>query len=145
MHAIKQQPTRHSIGWPSLFPQSAATTHVSCVLQVVLTVIENQTLVWLGTGMAPLLPILGALANILHFYTQKLLAMHLYAPPEKAFSASRTSTIAHGIMLGAHSLPLTPALPLINHVSTVESRYKGVVLTQNPIHFELSSDRTTFD
>jgi hypothetical protein len=69
--------------------------------QVILTVIENQTLVWLGSGMAPLLPMLGAAANIMLFYTQRFLAMNLYAPPEKAFSASRTSTIAHGIMLGA--------------------------------------------
>lgn len=71
--------------------------------------IENQVLVWLGTGMAPLLPALGAAANVLHFYTQKLLAMHLFVPPKKAFSASRTSTIAHGIMLGASPPP--PSLP----------------------------------
>ena len=67
--------------------------------------IENQVLVWLGVGMSPLLPALGAAANILHFYKQKLLAMYVFVPPKKAYSASRTSTIAHGIMLGAPPPP----------------------------------------
>jgi TMC domain len=70
-------------------------------LQVVLTVIENQALVWLGTALAPFLPLLGAAANALHFGVQKLLALHCFAPPKKPYSASRTSTIAHGLMLGA--------------------------------------------
>lgn len=56
-------------------------------LQVVLTVIENQVLVWLGVGMSPLLPALGAAANILHFYKQKLLAMYVFVPPKKAYWA----------------------------------------------------------
>jgi TMC domain len=68
---------------------------------VVLTVIENQALVWLGTALAPFLPLLGAAANALHFGVQKLLALHCFAPPKKPYSASRTSTIAHGLMLGA--------------------------------------------
>jgi len=82
--------------------------------QVVLTVIENQVLVWLGAALAPLLPLLGALSNVLHFGTQKLLAMHAFVPPKKPYSASRTSTIAHGLMLGAceeHSLLLRRACP----------------------------------
>jgi TMC domain len=68
---------------------------------VVLTVIENQALVWLGAALAPFLPLLGAAANALHFGVQKLLALHCFAPPKKPYSASRTSTIAHGLMLGA--------------------------------------------
>jgi TMC domain len=66
----------------------------------VLTVIENQALVWLGAAMSPFLPLLGAASNALHFAVQKLLAMHCFAPPKKPYSASRTSTIAHGLMLG---------------------------------------------
>lgn len=68
--------------------------------------IENQVLVWLGSAMAPLLPLLGALSNVLHFTTQKLLAMHCFVPPLKPYSASRTSTIAHGLMLGMRASKL---------------------------------------
>lgn len=65
--------------------------------------IENQALVWLGTALAPFLPLLGAASNALHFGVQKLLALHCFAPPKKPYSASRTSTIAHGLMLGARA------------------------------------------
>lgn len=71
--------------------------------------IENQVLVWLGAALAPFLPLLGAASNVLHFGVQKLLAIHCFAPLQKPYSASRTSTIAHGLMLGERSkLPAAP-------------------------------------
>ena len=50
--------------------------------------------------------VLGALANVLQFYTQKLLAMYVFAPSKKPYSASTTSTIAYGLMLGADFVSL---------------------------------------
>ena len=50
--------------------------------------------------------VLGALANVLQFYTQKLLVMYVFAPPKKPYSASTTSTIAYGLMLGADFVSL---------------------------------------
>ena len=66
--------------------------------------IESQALVWLGSAFAPLLPAVGLLSNVLHFYTQKLLATFLYQPPDKPYTASRTSNVAYSLMLGTHRL-----------------------------------------
>ena len=68
--------------------------------QVVLQVIETQALVWIGSVFAPLMPALGLLSNVTQFWSQKLLAMHVFTPPAKAYSASRTSNVAYGLMLG---------------------------------------------
>lgn len=68
--------------------------------QAVIQVIEFEALVWLGSMYAPLLPILGVAANVVTFYTKKLLALFLYAPPVTRYSASRTSNMAYGLMLG---------------------------------------------
>ena len=63
--------------------------------------IETQALVWVGSAFGPLMPALGLLSNVVQFWTQKLLAMHVFTPPAKAFSASRTSNVAYGLMLRA--------------------------------------------
>ena len=75
-----------------------------CELQAVLQVIMTQALVWVGSVFAPLMPAVGLLSNILQFWTQSMLAMHVFTPPSKAFSASRTSNVAYGLMLGARYL-----------------------------------------
>lgn len=69
------------------------------VLQVVIQVIENQALVWLGSMYAPLLPAFGLVANIIAFYFKLLLAVWLHSPPTTRYSASRTSNLAYGLML----------------------------------------------
>ena len=69
------------------------------VLQVVIQVIENQALIWLGAMYAPLLPAFGLIANIIAFYFKLLLAVWLHSPPTTRYSASRTSNLAYGLML----------------------------------------------
>lgn len=68
---------------------------------MVLQVIETQALVWIGSVFGPLMPVLGLLSNVLQFWAQKLLSMYVFTPPAKAYSASRTSNVAYGLMLGA--------------------------------------------
>ena len=67
--------------------------------QVVIQVIENQALVWLGAMYAPLLPVFGLVANIIAFYFKLVLAVWLHSPPTTRYSASRTSNLAYGLML----------------------------------------------
>ena len=71
---------------------------------MILRVIEGQALVWVGSVFAPLLPAVGLLSNVLHFYTQKLLATFLYQPPNNPYTASRTSNVAYSLMLGARHM-----------------------------------------
>lgn len=70
--------------------------------------IETQALVWIGSVFGPLMPALGLLSNVLQFWTQTLLSKYVFAPPAKAYSASRTSNVAYGLMLGT---------PLMLHVA----------------------------
>jgi TMC domain len=67
--------------------------------QVIIQIIENQALVWLGSSMAPLLPLFGVAANVVTFYSKRFLALWCYKPPEKQYSASRTSNMAYNLML----------------------------------------------
>ena len=76
--------------------------------QAIVTVVENQALVWLGTLYSPLLPVFGLLANMVQFYTKLLLALVAYEPPSERYSVSRTSVMAYTLMLGAR--PRTPAM-----------------------------------
>lgn len=78
-------------------------------MQAVVQVIMTQALVWIGCVFAPLMPALGIMSNVLQFWTQSMLAMHLFTPPSKAYSASRTSNVAYGLMLGAITQPLLVA------------------------------------
>jgi len=75
------------------------------VVQVVIQVIENQALVWLGSMYAPLLPAFGLAANIITFYFKLFLAVWLHSPPKTRYSASRTSNLAYGLMLCKHANP----------------------------------------
>lgn len=75
--------------------------------------IENQALVWLGSMYAPLLPVFGLAANIVTFYFKFFLAVWLHSPPKTRYSASRTSNLAYGLMLCAH----TPAYKSLSQVS----------------------------
>ena len=69
---------------------------------MVIQVIENQALVWLGSMYAPLLPVFGLAANIISFYCKLMLAVWLHSPPKTRYSASRTSNLAYGLMLRTH-------------------------------------------
>jgi len=74
-------------------------------VQVVIQVIENQALVWLGSMYAPLLPAFGLAANVITFYFKLFLAVWLHSPPKTRYSASRTSNLAYGLMLCALTNP----------------------------------------
>jgi len=78
-------------------------------VQVVIQVIENQALVWLGSMYAPLLPAFGLAANIITFYIKLFLAVWLHSPPKTRYSASRTSNLAYGLMLCKRTNPQEPA------------------------------------
>lgn len=80
-------------------PLQAAKGSACLVVQVVIQVVENQALVWLGSMYAPLLPVFGLAANIIAFYFKLLLAVWLHSPPKTRYSASRTSDLAYGLML----------------------------------------------
>ena len=68
-------------------------------MQVVIQVVENQALIWLGSMYAPLLPLIGLAAIIIAFYFKLFLAVYLHSPPTTRHSASRTSNLAYGLML----------------------------------------------
>ena len=72
-------------------------------VQCVIAVINNAALVWLGSVFSPLLPVFGAMCNVITFYTKRTLAMWLYEPPTTNFSASRTSIMGYSLMLGLRS------------------------------------------
>lgn len=84
------------------------------MLQVVIQVIENQALVWLGAMYAPLLPAFGLIANIIAFYFKLLLAVWLHSPPTTRYSASRTSNLAYGLMLCKPSKKPLEKLPCLS-------------------------------
>lgn len=105
--------------------------------QAIVTVVENQALVWLGTLYSPLLPVFGLLANVVQFYTKLLLALVAYEPPSERYSVSRTSVMAYTLMLGArprhsamgNSLMLGrpgEAAPMLRSIHTRFSRDSGV-------------------
>ncbi|DBA94620.1 hypothetical protein WJX77_009861 [Trebouxia sp. C0004] len=75
---------------------------------VVIQVIENQALVWLGSMYAPLLPAFGLAANIITFYFKFFLAVWLHSPPKTRYSASRTSNLAYGLMLLTVAMTTVP-------------------------------------
>ncbi|KAK9825842.1 hypothetical protein WJX81_002239 [Elliptochloris bilobata] len=81
----------------------------------IVTVVENQTLVWLGALYSPLLPVFGLLSNVIMFYTKLLLALVAYEPPHERYSVSRTSIMAYSLMLAgllACSVPIAFELQL---------------------------------
>lgn len=69
--------------------------------QAIVTVVENQALVWLGALYSPLLPLFGMVCNVVMFYTKLLLALVAYEAPHERYSVSRTSIMAYSLMLGA--------------------------------------------
>ena len=83
------------------------------MLQVVIQVIENQALVWLGAMYAPLLPAFGLIANVIAFYFKLMLAVWLHSPPITRYSASRTSNLAYGLMLRKPLHSLSYLHPLV--------------------------------
>jgi hypothetical protein len=68
---------------------------------VIIQVLDNQVLIWLGSLYAPLLPLFGLAFNVLTFYTKKFLSLYLYTPPKERYSASRTNVLVYSLMLGA--------------------------------------------
>ena len=69
--------------------------------QVTVQTIETSILVLLGSLFFPLLPLLGALSNLVTFYTKILLASYVLEPPRTRTSASRTSIMAYSLVAGA--------------------------------------------
>ena len=70
---------------------------------MVIQIIDNEVLVWLGSMYAPLLPVFGLASNFVSFYTKKLLALYLYTPPKERYSSSRTNVLVYTLMLGGSS------------------------------------------
>ena len=92
--------------------QTASQTEAAAA-QAIVTVVENQALVWLGAMYSPLMPIFGLVSNVIMFYTKLLLALVAYEPPHERYSVSRTSVMAYTLMLGASPCLRTMAW---NHV-----------------------------
>ena len=70
------------------------------MLQVVISIIDTEILVWLGSMYAPLLPFFGLLSNVVTFNTKRFLSLFLYTPPQERYSASRTNVVVYTLMLG---------------------------------------------
>lgn len=58
-----------------------------------------QALVWLGSIVAPLLPLLGIVSNVVNFYIKSWLALNVYEPPNITCSASRNSILQYNLTL----------------------------------------------
>ena len=72
--------------------------------QLVIGIMDNQVLVWLGALYAPALPLFGLAANLLTFHVKRTLALYLNTPPKEHYSASRTNVIFYTLLLGALTL-----------------------------------------
>ena len=107
----------------------------AAVAQAIVTVVENQALVWLGAMYSPLMPIFGLVSNVIMFYTKLLLALVAYEPPHERYSVSRTSVMAYTLMLGASPCLCTVAW---NHVPFLGEKLAALpqerVFVNSPLH-----------
>eukprot|EP00210_Caulerpa_lentillifera_P006317 g6034.t1 len=76
-------------------------------------IVDTQALVWLGSIVAPLLPLFGVLSNVTTFYIKSWLALSVYDPPRTTCSAARNSNMQYNLTLLALlfcALPITSLL-----------------------------------
>ena len=65
---------------------------------------------WLGSIVAPLLPLFGIASNVANFYVKTWLALRIYEPPMTTCSASRNSNLQYTLTLATllfSALPVT--------------------------------------
>ncbi|XP_076459356.1 transmembrane channel-like protein 7 isoform X2 [Babylonia areolata] len=67
--------------------------------QNVLDIVYSQTLSWLGTFFAPLLPAMTLLKVFFIFYIKKLTLMKNFAPPQNVYKVSRSNSFFNLILL----------------------------------------------
>ncbi|KAL8601470.1 hypothetical protein ACOMHN_000412 [Nucella lapillus] len=65
----------------------------------VLDIVYSQTLSWLGTFFAPLLPAMTLLKVFFIFYIKKLTLMRNFAPPQNVYKVSRSNSFFNLILL----------------------------------------------
>jgi len=85
-----------------------------------------KALVWLGSVVAPLLPVFGMASNVASFYVKSWLAMAVYDPPQTTCSASRTSNLQYNLTLSDISLLMVPVLTRCGFSHFVVQRLAGV-------------------
>ncbi|CAM6086021.1 unnamed protein product [Calypogeia fissa] len=99
-------------------------------------VVYVQALVWWGVCFSPMAPIIGFFSNLFTFYTMKLALFKTCAPVEKAFSASRTSTLTYGVLLVSLILSTIPVSIL---VMEKKDGFCGPIYTQSSMYDVVST------
>ncbi|KAI8492670.1 ion transport [Branchiostoma belcheri] len=74
----------------------------------VLDIVYSQTLCWIGTFFAPMLPAICVIKTFIFFYLKKLSLMHNCVPSTKPFRASKSRTFFMVILLVSFLLCIIP-------------------------------------
>eukprot|EP00795_Rhopilema_esculentum_P015139 gene15139-6326_t len=83
----------------------------------VLTLIYNQTIIWIGVFYSPLMPMMNCLKLIIQFYIRKASLMKNYDPPKKQYRAGKSNYFFMVLELIAFALSLVATVYAVTQVT----------------------------